>query len=215
MHSKHANHGAESEFCDLLTLGENRMRHKRLCMFVAFVLLLSSSAVLSQVVGTRVLLQGPSIKVLAADTFPKDLSCEIYVGGSVLPTALLHGSVTPSFSTEGRDGRLETATLMLGLRASVSARRKAGAKEAYILTLFTEDRERKVVALYDLDIDGQWDVKKTPTRDRKNFIRLDAQWLEVDKIDGLRSDHVTAVLKGTRFAFREGKWHRSDDDGGR
>jgi hypothetical protein len=190
------------------------MRSKYLPMLVAVILLIPVSRVVSQIEGGRVLLERDSIKVIAAGTFPKDLECEIQVGQQASPTALLRGQPTPNFATQGADGRLKSAAIHLGLQTSLLALRKDGAKEAYIVNLFTLDKDRHVLSLYDLDIDGQWDVKKT-TREPKEFIRLGAEWLDVDEIKGLLSDQPTAVRKDAHFVFQDGKWRRANGKKGR
>lgn len=179
------------------------MRFKHLSLVLGFAILLVCSAVFSQIVTTRVLVERDSIKVIVADTFPKDLSSEIHVGQRQRPSI---ATITPSFSTEGKDGQLEAAHIKMGLGPIVSVLRKASETEGYLLSLFSEDEGGKTFAMFDLNIDGEWDVKKTPTRERKNFIHFGGEWHEVDRIEGLNLDKPTAVSGETRFVFQKNKW---------
>jgi hypothetical protein len=142
----------------------------------------------------QVLVERDSLKVLATKAFPKDLSCEIFVGAAK----------NPSFRTTGADGRIERATIDLGLRGpAVSLARKATQPPSYFLYLFL-DQPNGVTALFDLDLDGQWDVKKTPNK--KEFIRMNNEWAEVDQVDGIPSEKTTAIRGRTQFVFDKGKW---------
>jgi hypothetical protein len=142
----------------------------------------------------QVLLERDSLKVVAAKAFPKDLSCEIFVGAPK----------NPSFKTTGADGRVERATIDLGVRGpAVSLARKATQPPSYFLYLFL-DQPNGVTALFDLNLDGEWDVKKTP--DTKAFIRIKNEWVEVGQVDGIPSEKTTAIRGRTQFVFDKGKW---------
>jgi hypothetical protein len=142
----------------------------------------------------QVLLERDSLKVVAAKAFPKDLSCEIFVGAPK----------NPSFKTTGADGRVERATIDLGVRGpAVSLARKATQPPSYFLYLFL-DQPNGVTALFDLNLDGEWDVKKTP--DTKAFIRIKSEWVEVGQVDGIPSEKTTAARGKTQFVFDKDKW---------
>src|SRR5690606_17196172 len=99
-------------------------------------------------------------------------------------------------------------TIDANLSTTVSLLRKDTEDEAYVLYFFSEDNERKVFGLFDLNLDGQWDVKKSPTRKATNFIFLRGEWFEVDKIEGLLSKTPTALRNGKQYKF-DGSWSAS------
>jgi hypothetical protein len=142
----------------------------------------------------RVIVDRDSLKVVATAAFPKDLTCEIHVGPAK----------NPNFFVEGGNGRIEAARIELGSdRPTVSFVRKLTKEPSYVLLLFLDQPDRPVVGLFDLNIDGVWDIKKRPP---KQFIRRGSEWLEVDKIDGITSEKTTAVKGKTRFVFEKDKW---------
>jgi len=132
------------------------------------------------------------IKVVANEKFPEDLESEIFVGPK--------GS--PYFSTEGTANRLKAVRLeSMGTGPVVSMVQKEGETNSYILYLFTGNAE----GFFDLNVDGIWDVKKTPTQNQKNFILFKGEWLAVDKIDGLLSKAPTAKSGDKQYLF-QGAW---------
>jgi hypothetical protein len=167
------------------------MWYKHFSLLVAVAALQGSTTATER----HVLYEREPLKVVGSKTFPMDLSCEIFLGETQIP----------SFSIQGKLGRIETKTVNINQESSVSVLRKIGDKESYVLYLFSEDQDGKVVGMFDLNLDGEWDVKKTPTRDQKNFIRIGAQWHEVDSIDGLTLQTPTAVKGASNYEFR-GKW---------
>jgi hypothetical protein len=143
----------------------------------------------------QVLVGRDSLKVVAAKAFPKDLACEIFVGAAK----------NPSFRTTGVDGRVERATIDLGLKGpAVSIWRRATDPPSYFLYLFL-DQPNVLTALFDLNLDGEWDVKKTPNN-KKQFIRMKNEWVEVDQVDGMASEKTTAARGKTQFVFDKDKW---------
>jgi hypothetical protein len=191
------------------------MPNKSLLFFPGLAVLLACPVACAEIANPHVVVERESLKVLTAGNFPKDLASEIYIG----PTRSL-----PWFTAEGRHGRVETASIevidttntegdikdssqaVLGkgtVRSTISVLRKEGVKDSYVLYLFSEDRDGKVFGLFDLNFDGQWDVKKTPTWEKQNFIFVGSEWLEVDRIDGLQSTKPTAVRGAIRYEFQE------------
>jgi hypothetical protein len=81
--------------------------------------------------------------------------------------------------------------------------RKEGQTNSYALDLFTYDKDGKVLMVFDLNMDGVWDVKRTPTRNEKNFILFQDHWLAVDRIDGLLSETPIAEKAGKRYVFNK------------
>ncbi|MGH7991143.1 MAG: hypothetical protein ACREDS_13255, partial [Limisphaerales bacterium] len=74
---------------------------------------------------------------------------------------------------------------------------------------FTEDSEGKVLMFLDFNLDGVWDVKRTPTREQKNYIFFQGQWLAVDRIGGLLSKTPNAKSGNKQFVF-QGTWKSSN-----
>jgi hypothetical protein len=143
---------------------------------------------------TRVLVDRESLKVVAAQSFPQDLACEIFVG----PPG------EPEFVTKGGGGQIEKASVDLGVgRPSVSFVRRETRQRSYVLYLFLDRPGQPVSGLFDLNLDGEWDVRKVPP---KLFIRVGAEWVEVDSIDGLTAEKTTAVRGTTQFLFDKDKW---------
>ncbi len=168
-------------------------------IFVLFCLgILSCSAnVRAQSLTNKPLLEADSIKVVTNEKFPNDLECEIFVGPK--------GS--PYFYTEGKQSQLHAASIEMSADAStsISVVQKEGETNAYALYLFSYDAEGKTFGLFDLNMDGTWDVKRTPTRSQRNFILFESQWLAVDRIDGLLSKTPTAKSGDRQFIF-QGNW---------
>ncbi len=170
------------------------MCSKRYLFIMCTAALLIGAAVLAANSKQKVLVEQNSLRILAGDKFPEELDCEIYVGQNGFP----------HFRTEGPHRRMKSASIEIDLGPSVSVIRKEGEGNSYLLYLFFEDEEGKVVGLFDLNFDGTWDVKKSPTR-KKNFILVDGEWIEVARIDGILSTKPIAEGQGVRYEFR-GNW---------
>jgi hypothetical protein len=171
------------------------MKTKHIVVTLGLGFLSVVSVVFAQNLKSRVLIEKESIKVIGGETFPKDLDCAIYVGPEE----------HPHFLVEGPHGRITAARIDVNLYSAVSVMRKDTQTEAYALYLFSMDTDGKVFGLFDLNMDGQWDVRKTPTRKEKNFIWLRGEWFKVDKIDGLYSQVPTATSEGKQYQFK-GTW---------
>jgi hypothetical protein len=143
----------------------------------------------------RVLAQADSLKVVSHDEFPKDLSTEIQIGSQPFP----------NFSTEGRNGMLQSATINVNAGTRITVLRQEG--DGSVLMMFSQDSQGKVFALFDLDLDGQWDVKKTPTKPEKNFIWQNGNWKSVDMAIGITSKEPTATVGHEHYKFHHG-WAR-------
>jgi len=48
----------------------------------------------------------------------------------------------------------------------------------------------------------------TPTRDKKEAIWLESQWLPVDVITGRRSQAPTATYEDEVYIFKDGRWRQ-------
>ena len=157
---------------------------------------LFSVIVLAQSLGNKPLFETESVKIVANANFPKDLECEVFVGAAG----------TPYFHVEGKQNQLRSAQIEFqNADTIVSVVRKEAETNSFALYLFSEDTEGKVLGLFDLNMDGVWDVKRTPTRDQKNFIFFENQWVAVSRIDGLLSAKPTAEGQGFRYEFH-GVW---------
>lgn len=151
--------------------------------------------VFAQPTTSRTLVQEEALKVIVDEQFPKVLDSEIHVGS-------VHH---PYFRTEGDQSGVKHAEININLQTAVSFVRKETQDELWALYFFSQDSDGKVLGLFDLNVDGQWDVKKSPTRTAKNFIFLQGVWIEVDKIEGLLSKTPTAVKGGKQYEFN-GSW---------
>ena len=166
--------------------------HKIIAIF-CFGILWTGKIVLAQGLTNQPIFETNSIKVVTNEKFPQDLESEIFVGPK--------GS--PYFHSEGTQSKLESAEISLGgTNPSICVFQKGNETNSYVLYLFTSDAEGKVLGLFDLNMDGVWDVKRTPTREQKNFIFFDNLWVAVIKIDGLKSANPTAEAKGIHYEFR-------------
>ncbi len=168
------------------------MKSRHLFLTLGGSILLIASAMLAQTLKPRVLVERESLKVTGSETFPHDLSCEIFVGTRRYP----------HFRTEGKSNLLKTVSIDVNLATTVSVVRKDMENDAYVLYLFSEDDEGKVFGLFDLNLDGEWDVKKQTTR-KRNLIMVNKAWVQVDRIDGLLSSTPTAVSDKGRYVFRQ------------
>lgn len=169
--------------------------------FILFCLggMVLSSVVLAQSLTDKPLFEADSIKVVANNKFPKDLECEIFVGPKGLPY----------FRAEGEQNQVKKFTIeTVGSGPAISMLRKEGGTNSYILALFTEDTEGRVLMFLDFNSDGVWDVKRTPTQEQKNFIFVGNQWVAVARIDGLLSAKPVAEGQGGRYEFHGGVWKR-------
>ena len=146
----------------------------------------------------RILAEADSIKVVGTDAFPKDLMCDVHIGPKLFPC----------FHTEGGRGGLDSATIVINLDSSVSVSRKDTKKDSYVLSLFLEYGDKKALLLFDLNCDGQWDVKKTLPRE-KTFIFFGKEWFEVNNAEGLQSVKPTAAKGERQFEFCNGAWQKS------
>ena len=164
------------------------------------------STICAQTLTNKPIFETESLKVVVNGGFRTNLNCEIFVGTNRVP----YPNGSPYFSAEGTSNQLEVVDFeFVGSGPVVGAIRKKDGTNSYILHLFTEDVERKVVSFFDLNFDGTWDVKKTPTRSPKNFILFQGQWLVVDEIDGLLSRRPTAKQGDKKYVFLE-MWKLSD-----
>jgi hypothetical protein len=151
-----------------------------------------------QTLTNKPLFEANSIRVVGNERFPEDIECEIFVGPK--------GS--PYFHIEGERDRVKAARIEFGGSGPVvSVVQKEGAPVTYALYLFYLDTEGKVTTLFDLNMDGVWDVKRTPTRKEKNFIFLYNNWVGVERIDGLLSAKPTTDVQGVPYEFN-GAWKR-------
>jgi hypothetical protein len=156
------------------------------CFVFAFCL-----PALPQTIKTRVLVKTDSLIVHGADDFPRDLSCDITVGQGPYPT----------FATTGKKGAIESAAIHVDVNSMVSASRKDSKEESWFLSLFCSRADRPFV-LFDLNMDGEWDVKMIPSGAAKgNFIWLNGGWVEVEEIEGLKSASPKTSKDGRHYVF--------------
>ena len=170
------------------------MKTNKSFTFLCFGILLVESTVFAQSLTNKPIFETNSIKVVTNDKFPQDMESEIFVGPK--------GS--PYFSTEGTNNQLHAASVEMSADAStsISVVQKEGETNSYALYLYSYNAAGKVFGLFDLNMDGVWDVKRTPTRQQKNFIFLDNHWVVVTRIDGLLSANPTAEGQGIHYEFQ-------------
>jgi hypothetical protein len=161
---------------------------------VAVSLCIAAAYVLGQSVPSRLIIDTQGIRVTADDDFPRSLAVEITVGPESYPC----------FRTRGGQ-RLDAAAIDISKNSSVSVLAKVRG-EGFVLYFFSEDSDGRVFGLFDLNVDGHWDVKRSPTRDDKQFILLRGQWLCVDIIDGLLDESPVAKTGGKVYGFTKSGW---------
>jgi len=145
---------------------------------------------------TTVLVERDSLKILAHDGFPKVMDCNIYLGNLLIPLV----------DASGKDGMVDDARINVDIDSSVGMILRDRERELRGIMLFFHDFEGKAVALFDLNIDGIWDIKKTPTRVPANFIWFRGDWLEVNEISGITSSKTKASSNIRQFEFIEQGW---------
>ena len=109
----------------------------------------------------------------------------------------------PSFRTEARSGNLTDAVIDVSPETSILAYQKEN--KEFGLYLFSFDKDGKVFALFDINLDGVWDVRQTPTKTPKYYINLEGTWVGVDHLEGLKSDVPAAAKDRTPYEFH-GEW---------
>ena len=134
---------------------------------------------------------GP-LRIFCSDKFPEDWASEIHVGARLFPY----------FSVEGKTNQPKSLCINHDLGGSVSIVRKQTKEESYLLFLFTSDEDGHILCLFDLNIDGIWDVKESSTL-KKKYIFVENHWLEVDKIEGRNSDKPTAIKGSQHYQFKK------------
>jgi hypothetical protein len=178
-----------------------------LSLTIGLAALFDTSVVFGQIVKQRVLLERKPLKVVADQTFPKNLSCEFYLSS---PNARIDGlgfKGSPVFGAEGKNGRIDQASMHVGFRASVIVLRKDGDNNSYLLHLFLTEKAG-LTSLFDLNLDGKWDYKWVGRRAKmssfksKQYILVDNKWIEVEKTNGPRSKTPTATIGRKKYVFK-------------
>lgn len=170
--------------------------------FVLTTLFLVISMAAVQSPEYRTVVDVPSLTVKVKNDFPESLTSEVSVGPGPYPY----------FRTEGRQ-QIDTATIDVNADTSVSVLSREGGENAFILYLFSEDKDGRVFGVFDLDCDGTWDVKRTPTKELKQFIFFEECWLAVDVIDDVRLRGPTATKDSQVFEFSESAWRKQPGAG--
>lgn len=186
------------------------MTGKTISLAIGVAAFLDTQIVFAQIIKPRVLLERKALKVVADETFPKNLSCEVYLGSFLTGKEVLGSKESPIFEAEGKNGRIEEASMHVGFTASIIVLRKDTGKDSYVLQLALT-RKSKLLSLFDLNLDGKWDakwdagdVKRMPLKS-KWYICLDNRWSEVEKIEGIKSKTPTATNGRKKFEFKK-RW---------
>lgn len=148
----------------------------------------------------KMLFEKGSLKV-SADSSESNHVYQIFMGDSYFP--YFEADV---LNTGGAE-QTKKLDVNVNIDTSVSLIRKNTKEISYALTFFSEDEDQKIFMLFDLNMDGQWDMKDNPTRsENRSLIYLNGEWLSVDKNENRLSDLPVAWKKDTRYEFRNGKW---------
>lgn len=148
----------------------------------------------------KMLFEKGSLKV-SADSSESNHVYQIFMGDSYFP--YFEADV---LNTGGAE-QTKKLDVNVNIDTSVSLIRKKTKEISYALTFFSEDEDQKIFMLFDLNMDGQWDMKDNPTRsENRSLIYLNGEWLSVDKNDNHLSDLPVAWKKDIRYEFRDGKW---------
>ena len=148
----------------------------------------------------KMLFEKGSLKV-SADSSESNHVYQIFMGDSYFP--YFEADV---LNTGGAE-QTKKLDVNVNIDTSVSLIRKKTKEISYALTFFSEDEDQKIFMLFDLNMDGQWDMRDNPTRsENRSLIYLNGEWLSVDKNENRLSDLPVAWKKDTRYEFRNGKW---------
>lgn len=148
----------------------------------------------------KMLFEKGSLKV-SADSSESNHLYQIFMGDSYFP--YFEADV---LNTGGAE-QTKILDINVNIDTTVSLIRKNTKEISYALTFFSEDEDQKIFMLFDLNMDGQWDMKDNPTRsENRSLIYLNGEWLSVDKNDNHLSDLPVAWKKDIRYEFRDGKW---------
>ena len=148
----------------------------------------------------KMLFEKGSLKV-SADSSESNHVYQIFMGDSYFP--YFEADV---LNTGGAE-QTKKLDVNVNIDTSVSLIRKKTKEISYALTFFSEDEDQKIFMLFDLNTDGQWDMRDNPTRsENRSLIYLNGEWLSVDKNDNHLSDLPVAWKKDIRYEFRDGKW---------
>jgi hypothetical protein len=148
----------------------------------------------------KMLFEKGSLKV-SADSSESNHVYQIFMGDSYFP--YFEADV---LNTGGAE-QTKKLDVNVNIDTSVSLIRKNTKEISYALTFFSEDEDQKIFILFDLNIDGQWDMRDNPTRsENRSLIYLNGEWLSVDKNENRLSDLPVAWKNDVRYEFRDGKW---------
>lgn len=148
----------------------------------------------------KMLFEKGSLKV-SADSSESNHLYQIFMGDSYFP--YFEADV---LNTGGAE-QTKILDINVNIDTTVSLIRKNTKEISYALTFFSEDEDQKIFMLFDLNMDGQWDMRDNPTRsENRSLIYLNGEWLSVDKNENRLSDLPVAWKKDIRYEFRDGKW---------
>lgn len=148
----------------------------------------------------KMLFEKGSLKV-SADSSESNHVYQIFMGDSYFP--YFEADV---LNTGGAE-QTKILDINVNIDTTVSLIRKNTKEISYALTFFSEDEDQKIFMLFDLNTDGQWDMRDNPTRsENRSLIYLNGEWLSVDKNENRLSDLPVAWKKDIRYEFRNGKW---------
>ena len=134
------------------------MLRKRFLIFAGIaVVMLGSAAGFQQLVLTKCVVDRDGLKVLVADDFPKDTAVELNLGPQDRRL----------FRADGKDGKVENTLTYVNKDSFIVVKRKETEAEAYSMIFDTTMKDGRMFELWDLNCDGEWDMRMGPAILRK------------------------------------------------
>ncbi len=148
----------------------------------------------------KMLFEKGSLRV-SADSNGSNYLYQIFMGDSYFP--YFEADILDTSGSE----QINKLDISVNIDTSVSLIRKNTKEISYALTFFSKDEDQKIFMLFDLNMDGQWDMRVNPARsENRSLIYLNGEWFSVDKNENRLSDLPVAWKNDIRYEFRNGKW---------
>jgi hypothetical protein len=143
----------------------------------------------------QVIAQAGPLTISGNKDFPENLYCQIMIEKNPLPC----------LSIMGKNETIEAVSVLADIDRGVRLDRNE-AKDSYRLLLNGKDQNKNDFLLWDLNFDGNWDVKLTPSGEAKgSYIWLVDKWVRVEEMDGIKSGQPKAKNAESQFIF-DGSW---------
>jgi hypothetical protein len=158
----------------------------------------------------EVALNRDQFRAVLAKDFPRDLTATVTVGPQWVPGDVLSYA---TLSASGADGRIESVSAGIpfgtrpGEQISTGWCRTRRGKDTFALQLSRFTRGDYLL-LTDLDADGEWDVQSRRSgKTLQRLIRVEKDWVVVDKTLDLMDERPRAIKDGGTFEFLD-RWTR-------